>query len=301
MIKPRGEPDSELLPAVAWERALRDAVAPDGWLPHVVETTPSTQDIAWELSRTAPAQRLMVVAKRQTAGRGRLGRAWVDERDKGLAATFVIPVADAEPGLLPLAAGLAAADACDAILRRGGCMIRWPNDVVEGAGDRPRKLAGVLIERRDDVFLIGIGINVLHTPADFPEALSPHATSLVQLAQAGAEQPRVDPRRLTTAISLALALHARLRQPGDVIAQAWKRRDVLRGREATFVCDGVERRGVVEAVDPAAAIVLRTGDGSLITLPAATTSLVHHAPALLRARRAAAHSHPESNAATNAR
>ncbi|MFA9447063.1 biotin--[acetyl-CoA-carboxylase] ligase [Egicoccus sp. AB-alg6-2] len=125
-----------------------------------VEEVASTHDLALERLRSGVQPGLIVVADRQTAGRGRQGRTWLDGPDPhaSLMLTATVSTPPVHPTLVPLAAGLATADA----LRRAGVtpLLKWPNDVlIDG-----RKAAGILVEqhrlRVGDVLLIGIGINV---------------------------------------------------------------------------------------------------------------------------------------------
>ncbi len=112
----------------------------------VVRETDSTQDAARRLG-AEPGD--VVVAWRQTSGRGRLGRAWADTGHEGIAVTFVIDAAP--PERLAPACAVGAARAAEGLLAlrgitgeaRGAVGIKWPNDVVAGG----RKLAGVLVER----------------------------------------------------------------------------------------------------------------------------------------------------------
>jgi BirA family biotin operon repressor/biotin-[acetyl-CoA-carboxylase] ligase len=109
----------------------------------------------------------VVLAEEQTAGQGRLGRAWHSEAGAGIYCSIVLrpmPV-------LTLALGLAAQRA---ILEAAGlpCDIRWPNDLLLGG----KKVAGILVQGMDGKAICGIGINVGH--AEFPAELAEVATSL---------------------------------------------------------------------------------------------------------------------------
>lgn len=130
---------------------------------HTVEHVPevvSTNDCALERVRAGAVPGLVVVADRQTGGRGRQGRTWLDgpRLDSSLMLTAVVPVPPVHPTLVPLAAGVATADA----LRRAGTTpwLKWPNDVLLDE----RKTAGILVEQHrvggDDLLLIGVGINL---------------------------------------------------------------------------------------------------------------------------------------------
>jgi BirA family biotin operon repressor/biotin-[acetyl-CoA-carboxylase] ligase len=109
-------------------------------------STPSTQDVARNLPEGS-----VVVADEQTAGRGRLDRRWEAPPGSSLLASFVLP---ARP-LASLAAGVAAAAACGDQVR-----LKWPNDLLLAGA----KLAGILVERRGERCIVGIGINLTWAP-----------------------------------------------------------------------------------------------------------------------------------------
>jgi BirA family biotin operon repressor/biotin-[acetyl-CoA-carboxylase] ligase len=150
---------------------------------HPVDEVGSTQDLALELARGGSASGTVVVADRQLAGRGRLGRRWDDVPSGGtLAMTVMLDVSGVPGGsgwqvptdrlpLVPHALGLAVIEACRHVTSRASQLrLKWPNDVVHRAtSDGPaRKLCGVLVEREQvvgvsgprDVLLCGIGVDV---------------------------------------------------------------------------------------------------------------------------------------------
>jgi BirA family transcriptional regulator, biotin operon repressor / biotin---[acetyl-CoA-carboxylase] ligase len=237
----------------------------------VLEEAESTQDEAMRRAEERPG--LIVLAARQTAGRGRLGRLWEHSAELGLAATFVVDGSRVGPERLSIAAGLGAAMALEELA--GGSVplgVRWPNDVVEvrsepGGG---RKLAGVLVERRGSLAALGVGINVNQGEGDFPPVLRGRAASLRQVARA----PGRAWDRIEVAIALLRALHRVFAMGLPELIQEWLARDVLKGSVQTFVHNGREVRGLVESLEPTAEIVVRTTDGGRVRLPALTTSLV---------------------------
>ncbi len=233
----------------------------------VLAETESTQDAALRLAGGRPG--LMVLAVRQTAGRGRLGRTWADTSHLGLAATFVLDAARYSAEHLSLAAGVAAA--CAIPLRdldqQPACKLRWPNDVVEP--QRPhRKVAGVLIEIKDHLALVGIGINVLHRDTDWPADLRDRAVSILQLGQS-------PPMRGLLASFLVRALAHHLGRPAHEIARDWSDRDILRNTRRSFLHNNQTYTGLVLSIDPTNHIRLQLDDGTTTSLPALTTSLVH--------------------------
>lgn len=245
----------------------------------VLVETESTQEAAFEeAQRGGPG--VLVTCLRQPGGRGRLGRTWADPGGKGVAATLAITWPTHDAGSLSLRAGLAACFAARACLasaavdREGAPRVglRWPNDVVERTSRGPgRKLAGVLIEQRAGVCLVGIGLNVLQGAQDWPVGLAGKAVSLHELgARVGVPEAA---RELVLSLELALSMSG-----ADVLG-AWHERDVLVGGEHRFECGGVRYRGRVLAVRPLEGIEILDETGTVVVLPAQTTSLVHEAPA----------------------
>ena len=117
-----------------------------------------------------------VYTTHQTAGRGRLGRSWLDAPHKGLYYTAVIKTDLAQPSTLPLFASLAV---CDALKQRYGidCQIKWPNDLLLNG----KKIVGILCEVAPDghSLVVGIGINLAQPQEYFDMAGLPHGTSLL--------------------------------------------------------------------------------------------------------------------------
>lgn len=267
MTPPRDDP-------ARWKPALLETIAHRSVQiidrVEVLPETASTQDAAFKLALGRPG--ILVLAERQTAGRGRLGRRWEHPADLGIAATFVLDASSYTAERLSLAAGLAAARALDArtpAFREFG--LRWPNDAVEPA-PRPgggRKVAGVLIEVRSRLALVGIGINVNQQADDFPPDLRAKSVSLRQLGSTAT--------RLEVASALLRELQRSLAQTPDELAGDWLSRDVLTGSRQTFLSAGQRVSGVVDSIDPRHEIIVRTDSGAVVRLPALTTSLVRHA------------------------
>lgn len=120
-----------------------------------LDSTESTQDEARE--RYEGPRPVLVIAGRQTAGRGRLGRDWL-EPDRAMFASLAFePAWPIEAwSLIPLAAGSAARSAIG-VFSGVTVGLRWPNDLVVGDG----KIGGLLAESGDGIVVIGCGINLL--------------------------------------------------------------------------------------------------------------------------------------------
>ncbi len=202
---------------------------------------------------------LLLSASRQTAGRGRLGRAWQSD---DAALTFSIarsfPV-ELDLSGLSLAVGCTVADVLDPSGER--IRLKWPNDLfLDGA-----KLGGILIEtvplaghRRGVV--IGIGLNLLPLPADADRAA---------FASGHAALQTLDPTATTAATldRLAPALQALLADFASLGFAPWQpafaRRDLTAGQrvrvgEQPGIARGVSERGEL-LLETAAGLLLMSG------------------------------------------
>ena len=148
---------------------------PRRWLAEVG----STNDVAREWALAGAPAGAVVVAWRQTSGRGRRERKWDSRAGLGLYASAVLrPDWRAEDASgLAIVAGMAAYWALEEA-GVGGLRIKWPNDVLAGG----KKIGGVLVEPRIgggriEFAVAGVGINLRHLREDFPEELADKATS----------------------------------------------------------------------------------------------------------------------------
>ena len=252
-------------PLHLWADAIEEASAPLQVLglnrAVVLAETGSTQDAA--AGHAAGESGLVCIAARQTGGRGRLGRLWADDLGKGISMTLVLRTQIDGPKL-SLAAGVAVAQACADVGPGPRVGLRWPNDVV----DRPTraKIAGILIEQRDGLTLLGIGINTHQDAGDWQTAKQTDAISIHQLG--------ADIDRLTVAKNVLVNLEAKLSEDSKALAGQWHARDTLTGTSQTFEHNGKRITGLVESIDPTNTLIVRTTAG-LQRLPAASTSLIH--------------------------
>lgn len=132
----------------------------------ILEQIDSTNAEARRRAEAGEAGPLWIAARRQTAGRGRRGRAW-DSRDGNLAATLLLTLnrSPAEAAQLTFVAALAVADLLDRYVPPALVSIKWPNDVLLDG----RKSSGVLIESGASAggglwLAVGIGVNLAHSP-----------------------------------------------------------------------------------------------------------------------------------------
>src|SRR5215210_6960634 len=117
----------------------------------------STNRLAADLARAGAPDGVVVGADHQTAGRGRRGRTWESQPGASLRVSVILRPA---PALVTLAAGVAAAEACERVAGVN-VELKWPNDLLlDGA-----KLGGILCELVADAAVVGLGLNVAWAPA----------------------------------------------------------------------------------------------------------------------------------------
>lgn len=168
----------------------------------LLERVTSTSDVARRLGREGHGDGAVVLARAQSAGRGRRGRVWESPAEGGLYASVLLrpPRIDASYAVgVQLAAGVALAETLAPLLPRRPELL-WPNDCLCDGG----KIAGVLVESESaggdlDFLVCGIGVNVNQSRADFSAPLACVATSVRILRGAPAELTEV-----ATALLLSL-------------------------------------------------------------------------------------------------
>ena len=220
----------------------------------------ATDSTNTEAARRLPALTppVWITAERQSAGRGRRGRAWAGAPGN-LAATLVIPASASAPDQArrSFVAALAVHDALSALTgRREAFALKWPNDVLLHGG----KLAGILLESlgRGSHLAIGIGINLAAAPDLRPEAGAPAPTSLP-----AAGLPALTPGAVLPA--LARAMSGRLAEEAAhgfaPIRAAWLARAAGRGGQVTARTGAGTLTGRFEGLDGSGALILATESG----------------------------------------
>lgn len=232
----------------------------------------STQIEAQRLAREGAAHGTVVVAGRQTAGKGRSGRPWLSE-EGGLYLSLLLRPR-LSPDKLPRLTLLAGAAVVDALVTAGADVYaKWPNDVLipadsDGPYGRYRKVCGVLVEgitgaKGVEGAVLGLGLNLARPAGGFPGELTPVAGAL---SDQGLAFSRDDALR-----SLLDELEGRLLDPDDDKAFA-AALDVLRARSCT-VGRRVEVRddnvrGVASEIAADGALVVKTDAGAMVRVVA---------------------------------
>jgi BirA family biotin operon repressor/biotin-[acetyl-CoA-carboxylase] ligase len=257
-------------PAARLDRAATRSALPSFFDPiEVADFLPSTMTRAGELAAGGAPEGAIVIADHQTAGRGRLGRAWVDRPGASLMLSVVL-----RPGLpaerqwsVTAATGVALAEAVAELLGPAAAVtLKWPNDLLIGG----RKAAGLLAEGYPGgVLVVGMGVNVHQAATDFPPELRGSVTSLAMAA--GPERAGITRAALLAAWSARFVERYRSLPPdGSGILASYRRRlGTLGSRVRVAMVGAAPIVGTAEDVLPDGGLVVRDDLGRASTVLAA--------------------------------
>jgi BirA family biotin operon repressor/biotin-[acetyl-CoA-carboxylase] ligase len=219
----------------------------------------STNAEARRRAEAGEAGPVWIVARTQTAGRGRRGRAWVsDEGDLAATLLMTTEAPAAQAAQVSFLAALAAADLADTCLGPGAARLKWPNDVLVFG----KKAVGILVESgaRADGRLwlaVGIGINLAHAPTDVDRP----ATAFAEHMAGRPPKPLDALEVLATRFEAWRKLWAT--QGFAPIAAGWTARAHGLGEACEARLPSRTISGVAEGLDPDGALRLRLHDGAL--------------------------------------
>jgi BirA family biotin operon repressor/biotin-[acetyl-CoA-carboxylase] ligase len=270
MSSPYSDLDRPPLSARALERALVTGSGLWTRLDIRAETASTNADVAGA-ARAGDAEGLVVVAERQSAGRGRRDRQWSSPPRAGLTLSVLLRPGRADPekgwravpagaySWLPLLAGVALLETVQRVAEVDATL-KWPNDLLVKDG----KCAGILAEAVDDAVILGIGLNVSTRADELPETTGLPATSL---KVAGAATTDRDPLLRSLLRGLAGWYAGWREADGDAelsgLLAAYRRGCSTIGREVRVLLPaGPPIEGEATGVDGDGRLVVRTADGA---------------------------------------
>jgi len=229
-------------------------------------------DEARRLAEGGATEGTMVIADEQSAGRGRLQRAWWSPPGGSLLLTLLL-----RPSLQPRQAQLltviCSLAVCDAIAQVSGvgAQVKWPNDVLIGE----KKACGVLTELdlvgdALNYALVGIGVNVNVDFGDAPSLMIP-ATSL--LVETGHEVSRLD---LLVALLSGIEVRYEALRTGRSFHEEWVTRMATIGQEVYAIDGDQQWRGVAIGVDEDGALLIRLADDTVQRVLVGDVTLREH-------------------------
>ncbi len=241
------------------------------------DTIDSTNTEALKQARLGAEEGLCIVARQQTAGRGRHGRTWVSEPDAGLYFSIVLRP-KIETQYLPLITLMTGVAVHDTLGEFGiDADIKWVNDLhVDG-----KKICGILAETTDTpnglAVIVGIGINI--KSSNLPPEIADTATSIE-------EHVRVTPLGVETAetVSLTQSLTKFITYFYDIlrgengraeIIDEWRKRSkYFSGKPVRVVLENETLEGITDGLETNGALRIKRKDGSLAIVQAGDVELL---------------------------
>jgi BirA family transcriptional regulator, biotin operon repressor / biotin---[acetyl-CoA-carboxylase] ligase len=226
------------------------------------DTLDSTNNEAANQARQGADEGLCVIARRQTAGRGRQGRNWVSAEDAGLYFSIVLRP-KIETRLLPLVTLIAGVTVHDTLKEHGlKPDIKWVNDVLV----EEKKISGILAETAETAagtaVILGIGINL--TSRSFPDDIAETATSIE--AETGAA---ITPDEIAETLTGYLGYFYEMLSEPDKILEHWRNRSsYYSGKNVRVSVPGGVIEGLTDGLEDNGALRIKQSNGTLTIVQA---------------------------------
>ena len=244
------------------------------WQNHLIcyDSIDSTNNKAKELAKNGAPEGTVLVAKAQTAGRGRLGRSFHAPAGLGLYFSVILRP-DCVPAQLFHLTCAAAVASCNGVQAACGYrpQIKWTNDLVAGG----KKLGGILTELSVgqtglvEWAVIGIGINCCHKTEDFPTELQEMATSILQITG-----QTIPPAKLAAHLMTALLdMRQKLLNAKAEMLDAYRSNCMTLNRQVVLVRGDEKRYGTALDIDCDGGLVVRFDDGNVQTVQSGEISV----------------------------
>jgi BirA family biotin operon repressor/biotin-[acetyl-CoA-carboxylase] ligase len=195
-----------------------------------------------------------------------MGRQWISPLGNLYASTIVrLRPTDPPAPTLAFVAAIAVYETITACFPNAPVQIKWPNDILSADG---AKLCGMLLERRDDAVVVGIGVNLICAPEGTGRAV----TNLLELCGSAP-----DPQDFLEVLAHQFAAQLGIwRTYGlAVILKAWEARAHPQGSSVNVhLPDGGSLSGMYEGLSQDGAFTLRLADGSIRAIHAADIFLL---------------------------
>jgi BirA family biotin operon repressor/biotin-[acetyl-CoA-carboxylase] ligase len=248
----------DVLPIYEIQHELKTAII--GRKVYCLSEVESTMDEVRRL--TYEEEGLTLIAERQKAGRGRLGRNWHSPQGGVYLSVLLKPkIHPSKISCLPLMGGLIVAETLRSLYGIKA-ELKWPNDVVY----MEKKISGILFEasvEQDIVHyvILGIGVNLNLTVKDFPLSLKRKACSVKMILGRDISRIAFLKELLKRLDNWYLVF---LREGSKPIIEGWSKISATLGKMVRVKLPGRELKGLAEKLDEDGGLILRTPKGSTV-------------------------------------
>lgn len=226
----------------------------------------STMDIAHNEALKGALEGTIVIAGKQTRGRGRLKRGWLSPEGNIALSIVLYPDIESLPYLIMIAS-LAVVRSIESVTGIK-VSIKWPNDILISG----KKVCGILIENelrgsKEVCSIVGIGINIALTINDYPE-IADTAISL----ESKTVKSNLNLKIIRSLIKEFDRLYLKLPE-GKSIYEAWRKRLITLGKQVRAISGRQTIEGIAEEVDEDGTLMIRKNDGELTKIVAGDVTL----------------------------
>ena len=262
--------DGATLPDI---REIFDHLGDCPWHLQVYSEVGSTNTLLKQMAAEGAAAGTVLIADRQTAGRGRLGRSFLSPGGVGVYLSALIRPNCAPTALMHLTCAVAVA-MCDAVENAFGFRpgIKWTNDLVVGS----KKLGGILTELgldpktgMVDHAILGIGINCGQTESDFDESIRSMATSVRMVTGQNASRERLIAEMLKALEAMDKAL---LSSPAAIL-ERYRADCITLGQDVSILRGDEVRHGRALDIDAEGGLIVRYDSGETGTVTSGEVSV----------------------------
>jgi len=227
-----------------------------------LKETDSTNTRAKELAAQGAPEGTLVIAEKQTKGRGRRGRSWFSPPGDGIYFSLILRpiISPSETPKITLMTAVVLAETLISLMKLK-LRIKWPNDILVNG----KKLAGILTEISTDMdavnyIIVGLGLNVNAQLEDLPKEIRKTATSI--LIETGKQFPRV--KLIQHYLKLYEIFYDMFKNNDfEPIMNRWRELADIIGRQIKVDVIGKTHIGKVEDVDNDGVLILKDDQGRL--------------------------------------
>ena len=253
--------------------SIRAHLSESSWHIHLYDEVSSTNTLLKDQCREGAPAGTVLVADRQTGGRGRLGRSFQSPGGLGVYFSALIRPDCSPQELMHLTCAVAVA-MCDAVEAAFGFRpgVKWTNDLVVGK----RKLGGILTELvldsktwRVQGAVIGVGINCNQHAEDFDEPIRPIATSARMILGETVDRSRLIAEMVRSLEALEKTI---LHSPAPML-ERYRQDCITLGQPVSIVRGDEVRHGVALDVDAEGGLLVRYENGETATVTSGEVSV----------------------------
>lgn len=244
------------------KKYIKDKIKDTPYNLEIKSVVTSTNTIMKNRTLKGECEFSVLVATKQTAGRGRMGRTFYSPAQSGVYMSVALKVKDGDnPLLITTDAAVCAARVLERLSGKKA-YIKWVNDIyIDG-----KKVCGILTEGAGNYAVLGIGINVFNPQRGFPEDIKDRAGAVF-------EKKKAHMRENVISDFLIEFLRVYLKRDKDIILKEYKERSMVVGREIIILGSDRNEKATALAIADDYSLVAKKENGEIVNLSSGDVSI----------------------------